>query len=148
MSDNNPDGKTSKANQSGFIGLLRTVALITLVVGATGSLIFMFRQSQNTPRFLLVLFTFWVLSPFTVLLWANVVSKHWSVITRIMLYGVTLIIALVSPAIYGEWIDVKPVGSANAFLFVVVPPVSLLFFVIVPITAFISRKLSHRSDGK
>lgn len=148
MNDNNPDGKITKANQSGLIGLLRTVVLIVLVVGATSSLIFMFRQGQDTPRFLLVLFTLWVLSPFAVLLWANAVSKRWSVITRIMLFGVTLIVALISPAIYGEWVNVKPAGSANAFLFVAVPPVSLLFIITVPIAAFISRRLSHRSDGK
>jgi hypothetical protein len=105
----------------------------------------MFRAGERTPRLLLVLFTIWVLSPFVALLWANMVSKHWSVITRVTLYCVTLIVTLASLAIYGELVDVRPPGSANAFLFVAVPPASWVFMTIVVATAaFISRRLSHQ----
>jgi len=147
MSNTNPSGKTTKSNEGKFPGLLRTVALIALVVGATGSLVFMFRQGQSTPRFLLVLFTLWVLSPFAGLLWANIVSKRWSIPTQGTLYCVMLIVALGSLAIYSKLIDVKPAGSGNAFLYVAVPPVSLLFIaIVVPITAFISSRSSRRGD--
>ena len=134
--------------EGGFLGLLRAVALVALVVGATGSLGFMFRAGQHTPRLLLVLFTIWVLSPFVALLWANMVSKRWSVLTRATLYCVTLVVTLGSLAIYGELVDLRPPGSANAFLFVAVPPVSLAFITImVGIAAFISVRLSRQGDG-
>jgi hypothetical protein len=45
--------------------LLRTVALILLVVGAVGSLYFMFNAGRNQKSILLIiLFTAWVLSLF------------------------------------------------------------------------------------
>ena len=152
MSNNDPSEITSKTSQgrpeSGFLSLLRAAALIALVVGATGSLVFMFRAGQHTPRLLLILFTIWVLSPFVALLWANTVSKRWSVLTRGMVYCVTLIVTLGSLAIYGEWINARPAGSANAFLFVIVPPVSLLLSaIVVPMAALLSGKLSRRDSG-
>jgi len=128
-------------------GILRTAAQIALVVGAIGSLAFMFREGQQTPRLLLILFTIWVLSPFAALLWANRLAKRWSVLTRATLYCVEILVALGSLAIYGEWIDVRPAGSANAFLFVAVPPASLLFsMIVVPIAAFMSGRLSRPDD--
>ena len=140
MNINQPDGDR-------FLGIFRRVALITVLVGAIGSLGFMFRASQHTPRVLLMLFIIWVLSPFVALLWANMVSRRWSALTRGTLYGVALIVALGSLAIYGKLIDVKPAGSGNAFLYVAVPPVSLLFVaIVVPIAAFISSRLSHQSN--
>ena len=133
---------------SGFLGLLRAVALIAVVAGAVGSLGLMLRAGQRTPRLLLVVFVIWVLSPFVSLAWANAVSKRWSVLTRATLYCVTLVITLGSLAIYGELVVVKPPGSANAFLFVVVPPGSwLLLAIVVPTAAFISRSRSHRGAG-
>jgi len=139
-SQEKPEGKLFRS--------LQTVALIALVVGTIGSLAIMFREGQDTPRFMLVLFTIWVLSPFAALFWANMVSKRWSVVTRATLYCVMLIVALGSLAIYSELIDVRPARSANAFLFVTVPPLSLLFVAIVtPVAAFLSGKLSRRDAG-
>ena len=152
MSINGPNEITSKASrgrpEGGFLGLLRAVALIALVVGATGSLGFMLRAGQHTPRLLLVLFTIWVLSPFVALLWANMVSKLWSVVTRATLYCVTLVITLGSLAIYGELVDLRPPGSANAFLFVAVPPITLLLItIVVPMAAFMSGRSSRQGDS-
>ena len=147
MSSNSPSEMTTKTNTGGFLGLLRIAAVLILVVGFTGSLVFMFRAGQHTPRLLLILFTIWVLAPFVALFWANTVSKRWSAVTRATLHCVMLIVSLGSLAIYGEWIDVRPAGSANAFLFVIVPPVSLIFIaIVVPITAFISGRLSRPDD--
>ena len=148
MSNNGPSETSSKTSLGrfggGFLGILRALALVALIVGAAGSLIFMFRAGQHTPRLLLVLFTIWVLSPFVALLWVSRVSKHWSVLTRATLYLVMLLLALGSLAIYGEWIDLKPPESANAFLFVITPPVSLIFIgILVLIAAFLSRRQSR-----
>jgi len=145
MSINGPSEIPSEAGRGrpagGFLGLLRVVALIAVVAGAVGSLVLMLRAGRSTPRLLLVVFVIWVLSPFVALLWANMVSKRWSVVTRTTLYCVTLVVTLGSLAFYGELVVVKPPGSANAFLFVVVPPGSwLLMTIVVPIAAFISRR--------
>jgi len=150
MSIDGPDQGTSEARRErpdgGLMGRLRAVSLVAVVAGAVGSLGFMFRAGQRTPRFLLVLFTIWVASPFVALLWANIVSKRWSVVTRATLYGVTLVVTLGSLAIYGELIVLRPPGSRSTPLFVLVPPVScVLMAIVVPIAASISRRRSRRS---
>ncbi len=150
MSIQEPGEISSKTSQGRsadrFLDFLRAAALLAAVAGAAGSLVLMLRAGERTPRFLLVLFTIWVLSPFAALLWANMVSKRWSVLTRATLYAVTLVITLGSLAIYGEWVDVKPAGAANAFLFVAVPPESLVFMtIVVSVAAFLSRRFSHRN---
>ena len=103
MSIDGPGTITSNASrgrpEGGILGLLRAVALTAVVAGAVGSAGLMLRRGQRTPRFLLVLFTIWVLSPFVALAWANMVSKRWSVLTRATLYSVTVVITLGSLAI-------------------------------------------------
>lgn len=133
--------------EGGFLGHLRAVALIAVVVGAAGSFGLFLRAGQRTPPFLLVLMAIWVLSPFIVLVWANVVSKHWSSPTQATLYGVMLAVTLGSLAIYGD----DAMGHRRpqaAFVYVLVPPASwLLIAIAVPIAAFISGRLSHRDDS-
>jgi hypothetical protein len=145
MSVNDPSQISAKATQGRLDAILHTAALIVAVVGALGSLVFMLRAGQRTPLFLLVLFIIWVLSPFAGLLWANIVSKRWSFLTRVTLYCVTLVVALCSLTVYSELIVVRPPGSANAFLWVVVPPVMwVLITVVVGVAAFVSRRLLRR----
>ena len=151
MSTKEPGEISSKTSQGEsadrFLDLLRAVALLAAVAGAAGSLGLMFRAGERTPRFLLVLFTIWVLSPFAALLWANMVSKRWSVLTRATLYCVTLVITLGSFAVYSEWVDVRPAGAANAFLFVAVPPAAwVLTTIVVSIAALLERRRSRRMD--
>ena len=106
MSINGPSEMTSKVNRGrldgGFLGLVRAAALIAVVAGAGGSVGLMLHAGQRTPRLLLVLMASWVLSPFMVLVWANAVSKHWSVLTRATLYAVTLVVSLGGLAVYGD----------------------------------------------
>ncbi len=134
-------------HDGGPLGYLRAIALIAVMAGAVGSLGLMFRAGQNTPRFLLVLFIFWILAPFAALAWLNMVSMRWSVLTRATLYCVTVVITLGSLAYYGRLIP-PPERSAHAFVFVAVPPVScLLIAIVVPLAALISRRLSQRGTG-
>lgn len=129
------------------LGFLRAVALIAAIAGAAGSLGLTLRADQRTPRFLLVLFFIWVLSPFVALAWANVVSKRWPVLTRATLYCVTFVVTLGSLAYYGEVI-LPPPGSPRAFVFVAVPPASWLFMtIVVSIAALISRRRTRRGAG-
>jgi hypothetical protein len=143
MSDNG----RAKANGGSFLGLLRAVSLLALVAGAAGSLVFMFRAGQQTPPLLLLTFMIWILAPFVVLLWAARLSKRWSIPTQVAFYCVMLLVALGSLAIYGEWVNIRPAGSANAFLFVAVPPVSLLVITIVVSIAALLGRMSRRDES-
>jgi hypothetical protein len=150
MKNNNP-AQTSATSQGKSEGklfrVLHAMALTALIVGTIGSLVIMFREGQDTPRFLLALFTIWVSAPFAALFWANMVSKRWSLVTRATFYCVMVIVALGSLAIYSEWIDIKPTGSANAFLFVAIPPASLILSAaIVGTAALTSRRSSHSKE--
>jgi len=149
MSIDGPDETAIEASpgrsDGGSLGLLRAVSLAAVVVGAMGSVGLMLRAGQRTPRLLLVLFTIWVISPFVALLWANIVSKCWSAVTRTALYCVTLVVTLGSLATYGELVVIRPPGSANAFLFVAVPPASWVFMTIVVPRGL--RRPSRRGTG-
>ena len=124
--------------------LMRTVALSAVMVGALGSVGLVLRAGRRTPRFLLVSFIIWVLSPFVALAWANLGSRSWSVLTRATLCWVSLLLTLGSLAIYGGVINVAPPGSANAFVFVAVPPGSWLVMTIaVLLSEVISRRRSQ-----
>ena len=126
---------------------LRAAALLALLVGAAGSLGFMLNAGRRTPRFLLVIFVFWVLSPFVVLAWAHMISTRWSGVTRAALHVVILVVTLGSLAIYGND-AVRPRHAQAAFVYVLVPPMSwLLIAIVVPTAALISRRRSRRVDG-
>lgn len=147
MSITERDEMTSGVSQGrpapGFLARLRAAALIAVLAGAGGSVGLMLRAGQRTPRLLLVIMAIWVLSPFTALVLANVVSKRWSVLTRATLYSVMLVVTLGSLAIYGAdalW----PPRAQAAFVFVLVPPLSwLLTATVVPIASLVSGRLSR-----
>lgn len=127
----------------GSIGVLRAVALITVLVGVVGSVGLML-VAGRPPIFLRVLFGIWVVSPFVALLLADMVSKRWSVITRAALTSVMLVVTVCSLAIYG-YVVLRPHEVTPTAPFVVVPPASwLLIAIVVPIAALISRRRSRR----
>jgi hypothetical protein len=130
-----------------FLGRLRAVALVALAVGAAGSFALFLRAGQRTPRLLLAGMAIWVLSPFIVLAWANVIAKRWSSLSRATLYGVILAVTLGSLAVYAD----DAMGHRRpqaAFVYVLVPPVSwLLMAIALAAAAFSSGRLSRRSDG-
>jgi hypothetical protein len=132
---------------SGFFGL-RAAALIAVLAGAVGSVGFLLRATNRNPsQLLVVLLAIWVLSPFVALLWANIVSKRWSVLTRVTLSSVMLVVTLSSLAIY-EADALWPRKSQAAFVFIIVPPASwLLSAIVVPLAAFISGRRSRRADN-
>ena len=125
-------------------GPLRAVAMISVLTGAGGSVGLMLRVGhRNNSRILLALFAIWVLSPFVALVFANIASKGWSVITRATLYSVMLVLTLGSLAIYGD-VALAPLTAKTVPVFVIVPPASwLLIAIVVPIAVLISRSRSH-----
>src|SRR5713226_5399139 len=133
--------------EGGFLGLLRGAALIAVLAGVVGSVGFLLRAGRRTPRFLLVLFVLWVLSPFMALVWATMVSKCWSVVTRATLYSVMLVLTLGSLAIYGA-VALGLSRAKPAAVFLLVPAASwLLTAIVAPIAALTSCRLSRRGDG-
>jgi hypothetical protein len=140
VSRGRPEGK--------FVDLLRGAALIAVLAGAAGSVGLMLREGHRNPsRLLLVLFALWVLSPFMTLVWANVVSRRWSVLTRATLYVVMLVITLGSLAIYGA-LAFGLLRAKTGFVFLVVPAASwLLIAVVIPMAAMISGRVLRRPDG-
>lgn len=115
-----------------------------MVAGALGSLALMLLAGRSTPRLLLAGLVLWILSPFAVLAWAANASSRWSALTRTTLAGVTLLISLGSPAIYGAVVW-RSAGSPRGPAFVAVPPASwLLIAVALGIAARASR---HRPAG-
>jgi len=111
---------------AGPLRLLRATGLIALLAGAVGSVFLVFYYGQRNPsRLLIVLFAVWVISPFVVLLAADVMSVRWSPRSRATLYGVMLAIAAGSLAAYADATFGPPRGQ-GAFVFVIVPPLSWL----------------------
>ena len=119
---------------------LRTVALILLVVGAVGSLYFMFNASRNQKSILLIaLFTGWILSPFVGLFLADIFSKRWTVNVRVSFYWLMIILTIVSLIGYSGAFNTPK--TSNAFVFLIIPLISWLLIII---TILISRRLSRK----
>jgi hypothetical protein len=123
------------------------MALIAMLAGAGGSLSLMLLTGRNNDSvLLLVLFVTWVLSPFIALLVAIVVSKRWSVLTRVTLYSLMFVLTPGSLVSYSG--TLSPPGAKPAFVFLVVPLISwLLIAIVIPITASLSRRLLRWSDN-
>ena len=119
-------------------------ALLILVAGAVGSVTMVLRAGQRSySRILVALFAIWVVSPFVALVSANVISKRWSILTRVTLDGVMLIITVGALAIYGSMVAAPP-SSKLAFPFLIVPLGSwILITIITPMAALLSRRLSR-----
>ena len=119
------DKKTSNLN------LLRTVALIIMIVGAVGSLYFMFNAGRNQKSILLiVLFTGWVLSPFVGLFLATLSSRI--VPARASLW-LMIIVAIASLIAYSGVLI--PPGTKTAFIFLVAPFTFWILILIVLVAA-------------
>ena len=131
--------------EAGWLSLLRGAALIAVPAGGAGSVGLMLRAGRhNDSRVLLLLFGIWVLSPFVASLLANVVFKHWSVVTRATLYVTMFVLTLGSLAIYGDVAFGHP-RLKTGFAFLVVPFASwLLIAVIVAMARVISGGLLRR----
>jgi hypothetical protein len=122
------------------LNFLRIMALIAMLVGAIGSLGFMFYAGRNQNSVILIaLFTTWVLSPFVGLLIADKISKRWTVNTSVTLYWLMIVLSLGSLIIYSG--ALIPLGTKPAFKFLVVPFISwLLILTVIPIVSRLTYK--------
>jgi len=105
-----------------------------MVAGAAGSVGLMlragYRNEKSIPFILLLFFTFWVLSPFVGFLHADLAPKRRSTRHPAARYGVMLLVALASLAIYGA-VALGPPRPKPASVFLLVPLGSWLLFGIV-----------------
>jgi hypothetical protein len=121
----------------GPLGVFRALALIAVVTGAAGSIgLMLFAGSRQRSLVLIGLFTGWVLSPFVALAWAGIVSKGWPSSTRTALYGLMLLLTLLSLGMYDGILPMPP-GSKPAAVFLMVPVGSWL---LIAIAAFAGRR--------
>ena len=113
--------------------MLRTVALMAAAIGGAGSVAFLLQAGRRNSELILLvtLFSVWVASPFIALAWAILRSERFTETVQTTLFGLTIVLALASLAIYGRVIDLKPAGSPNTFLFVAVPPALWAFIIVV-----------------
>ena len=117
--------------ESGYLGVLRTAALIAVLAGAAGSVGLMLRAGRrNQSQILMLLFGIWVLSPFVAAFLAHVFSKRWPVVARATLYAVMLALTLGSLTIYGDFVFGRLQAKAGS-VFLVVPFASWLLIGIV-----------------
>ncbi len=130
---------TEKKNSNqGFLG---TIAVIVALVGAVGSLYFMFSAGRKQNSIiLLALFTAWVLSPFVGLFISNKISSRWTVPARASLYWLMIILTIGSLVAYSGAFNTPE--TKNAFIFLIFPLISWFLIVIV---FLIARKISNKN---
>ncbi|MGH7520600.1 MAG: hypothetical protein ACREMI_04935 [Gemmatimonadales bacterium] len=124
---------------------LPAAARIALWVGAAGSLALMLYAGRSNRHILItVLFIFWALAPFVAIAWAGRMAGGWAPATRATLYAATVIISSLSLAIYGYRAAFPP-RATGAFVFVIVPPLSVLLVLIaLSVASLISRRSSRK----
>jgi hypothetical protein len=108
---------------------LRSTARGAVLAGALGSAAITLRAGRSAPRFLLIAIAIWVLAPFVAVLLVDAISKRWSAVSQSALHAVMVLLALVSLVVYGGEL-VRP-HTPPAFMFVLVPPASLLLMALV-----------------
>src|SRR5689334_2708561 len=103
--------------------LLKMIALTALVAGALASLVILWRAGHGTPPVVLAGMTLWVASPFALLAFGFVTSKLWPTPNGILLYALTIVVAVTCPIIYASNDALRPAARPRAALFVALPPI-------------------------
>ena len=125
------------SNQS-FLG---TIALIVTLVGAVGSLYFMFSAGRKQNSIiLLALFTAWILSPFVGLFISNKISSRWTAPARASLYWLMIILTIGSLVAYSGAFNTPE--TKNAFIFLIFP---LISWFLIMIFFLLARKISNKN---
>ncbi len=123
--------------------LIRLASLVSVALGAVGSLVFMFRVGRHNPSaILMILFTLWVVAPFAAMVSAPMLFKKWSVGGRAWFHFFTIVVALGSCGIYGDIAFGTP-RPQPAFMFLVVPCVSLFVIGVASLIASLVSRSPH-----
>ena len=129
--------------QSRGLDVLRSVALVLVVVAAIVSFGLTLHVGQYRLSVLMLLFAAWDLSPFAGLFVAGIVSKQWRIPMRAALYAVMLFVAGESVVVYGRVVLKRPAQPAFAFL--MVPLVSWVLLIVVLLIAHVvsTKRTGH-----
>ena len=131
--------KDTKKSYQSFLG---RIALIVALVGAVGSLYFMFSAGRKQNSIVLFsLFTAWVLSPFVGFLISKKISNHWTDSARASLYWFMIILTIGSLVAYSG--AFKTPETKNAFIFLIFPLISWFLIIIV---FLLTRKISNKNS--
>jgi len=118
---------------------------VVLIAGAVGSLALMlFAGRSNTHVLITVGFVFWVLAPFALLALAERKSAGWAPKTRATLRALTVLVTVGSLALYAYRAAVPP-RSTGAFVFVIVPPLSVVLVLVALALASVMSRPSQES---
>jgi hypothetical protein len=130
--------------QSRGLDVLRSVALVLVVVAAIVSFGLMLHVGQYRLSVLMLLFAVWDLSPFAGLFAAGIVSNRWRILMRSALYAVMLFVAGESVVVYGRVVLKRPAQPAFAFL--MVPLVSWALLIVVLLIAHVvsTKRTGHQ----
>ncbi|HXO85561.1 MAG TPA: hypothetical protein VN803_08540 [Gemmatimonadales bacterium] len=119
---------------------------VAIIVGAAGSLALLLYAGRSNTHLLITLgFIVWVLGPFALLALAERRSGSWSPHAQATLRAMTLLIAAASLAIYGYRAAVPP-STTGAFLFVIVPPVTVVLLLIALAIASLMSRPSRKES--
>lgn len=115
------------------------------MAAAVGSVALQLYAGRHSPeRLVLLLIAGWVLAPFLVLLFMNLLAKRSTPVTRKALHYVMLVVSAASLTVYAIAV-VRPLASKPpAFLFVAVPPASLGLAAITWATTWLAFRQRHR----
>jgi hypothetical protein len=132
------------AMQSRGLDILRSVALVLIVVAAIVSFGLMLHVGQYRLNILMLLFAVWDLSPFVALFLAGIVSSRWPILMRAVLYALMLLVASESVLAYGRVVIKRPAQPAFAFL--VVPLVSWILLIMGLLIAHVvsTKRTGHQ----
>jgi hypothetical protein len=124
------------------VGVLRSTARIAAaagLAGAVGSMLWVGRR--NDSYLLLAVFAIWVSWPFVMLLATQgVFARTWRALTRVVLDVLMIATAAGTLAAYAS-VALGPPRARSAFLFVLVPPVSMVIVAVcLSAAALIARR--------
>jgi hypothetical protein len=126
------------------ISTLGIAALCSVVLGALGSLAFMYLVGRhNNSIVLIALFSFWVSSPFVANVWVWFTIIRTSGLARATYFSAMLAISLGSLVIYG-YVALGAPMAKPAFPFLIIPLASWVVVVLVT-ASLLSRKRKHES---
>jgi hypothetical protein len=115
--------------------VLRVAAIAALSIGAIGSLALMGRMAQRQASWLLIIvFVLWDAAPFVLLGLAVRLSNRWNPQLRTAIYSVSLAVSMGTLGAY--LVDtLGPPHPQAAFMYVIVPPLSVVAAGVVLLTA-------------
>ena len=117
---------------------LRAMARLAVVAGAIGAVALMLYVGRRQQHYwLLIMFVVWDVAPFLALGFADLYTARWSAAARTTLYIVTLVVTVISLAVYLDVIIHPRPQPAAPFL--IMPVVAwLIMLTAVPMAAYMS----------